>query len=128
MHVMIFNNTWNSQPRYPYKNAFFLPSPSPLILQHGLGEISHGLSYTQITQNFLSTTQDRIELVISGKVLNNLTHTSLRQATAAKDVDRLVSDLVRGTGGAHFEQGNRTAEMLGLLFVRHVAHLISDAL
>lgn len=56
------------------------------------------------------------------------THASLCQSTASPDLDGFVGDFVCGAGGAHLEETDRSGKMLGLLLVRHVAHLVCDCL
>lgn len=94
-----------------------------MILQHRLGEVSDSLSDAEISQDLLSSAQNSIKLVCAVEDLDVLAHSRLRQGTSSPNLDRLVGDFVSGAGRAHLEETNRTSKVLGLLGVRHVAHL-----
>ena len=79
-------------------------------LQHTLREIFIRLPNTQISQNLLRTTQNRIELVRAVEHFHHTTHTRLREATTTEDVDRLVGDLVCGAGSVGLEEADGTTE------------------
>ncbi|KAL6415374.1 cellular nucleic acid-binding protein [Ilyonectria robusta] len=98
------------------------------ILQHGLGEIPHSLSYAEVTEYFLGTAKDGIELIRPMEHFDELAHAGLGETAATPDLDRLIGNLVSRTGSAHLQQPNRTREVLGLLLVGHVAHLIGNGL
>lgn len=87
---------------------------------------SHGLPHTQISQNLLCTTKNCIELVRPVEHLNDSTHSSLRQTSAAENTNRLIRNLVSSSGTEYLQQTDWTAQMLALLIVRHVAHLVCD--
>ena len=94
-------------------------------LEDSLGHVLHGLPDTKITKDLLGTTKDGIKLVAAVEVLDDAAHAGLGQATATPDLDGLVGDLVRGARAGHLEQGDGTAEVLGLLGVGHVVHLVA---
>lgn len=86
------------------------------------------MPYTQVTEHLLGATEDGVELVRAVEHFNDAAHAGLGEAAAAKDLDRLVGDLVGGARGGHFEQADGAAEVARLLLVRHVAHLVRDGL
>ena len=98
------------------------------LLEHSLGHALHGLPDTEIAENLLGTAENGVELVAAVEVLDDAAHAGLGEAAAAPDLDGLVGDLVGGARAAHLEQGDGAAQVLGLLRVRHVAHLVGDGL
>lgn len=100
-------------------------SSCPTLLQDSLGHKLHGLPDTEIAKDLLGTTENGIELVAAVKVLNDATHAGLGQTTTTPDLHGLVGDLVGGARARHLEQGDGTAEVLGLFRVGHVVHLVA---
>jgi hypothetical protein len=101
--------------------------PSPIYnLQHAPGKALHRLSDAQIGQNLLGSSQNGVKLVGPMKLLHDLAHARLGQAPAAKDIDRLVRNLVCRARREGFQESNRPAQVLSLLSVRHHAHLMRN--
>lgn len=86
------------------------------------------MSHNWYRRNKKQTYQDGIKLVGPVKVLDDVTHSGLGKTPSAPNLYRLVGDLMRHAGGAHLKQANRATKVLGLLRVRHVAHLVCDRL
>lgn len=59
---------------------------------------------------------------------NNSAHTGLSNPSSTKDVRGIVRDLMSTPCGEGLEKADRTTEVLGLILVRHMAHLIGDLL
>ena len=98
------------------------------VLQHSLWHKLHGLPDTHVGQHFFGAAEDRVELVRPVEHFDFAAHSRLRQTAAAEDVDGVVCDLVGGPCRERLQQADRSAEVLALLRVAHVAHLVGYAL
>jgi hypothetical protein len=97
-------------------------------LQPGLGKVAHGLSYTEVSEDVLSSAKDGVEAVRPVEHFDVLAHAGLRQTATAPDLDGVVGNVLGGARTAELEQANRASQVLGLLLVGHVTHLIGDGL
>jgi hypothetical protein len=72
---------------------------------------------TQITQNLLSSTQDRIKLLSSLELLYKFTHSRFGQRPSTKDLNSFIGYLSGETRRLHLEESNLTGKVTGLFFV-----------
>ena len=62
------------------------------------------------------------------ELLNESSHTRLRDATSSEDIDGIVGNVVGAARGIRFEQGDRPSEEFRLLCIGHLVHLKGDRL
>mmetsp|Transcript_90553 Transcript_90553/g.234809 ORF Transcript_90553/g.234809 Transcript_90553/m.234809 type:complete len:270 (-) Transcript_90553:764-1573(-) len=85
----------------------------------------HLLSDGQICHDFLAASQDGRVLVCLLEALHTRAHACPGDASATEHLHRLVSDQSTSPSGLILQQGDGPTELLGLLFVRHLVHLVS---
>lgn len=61
-------------------------------------------------------------------MFNHSTHSGPCDCSSTKDLRGIGGGLLRAAGEVHLQEGNLTREIGRLLFVVHVAHLVSDIL
>jgi hypothetical protein len=83
-----------------------------------LGHLPHSLSNTEIAQDVLGTTEQRIEGDGAMVVLDEATHTRSSDTTPTEDLDRIGGSELSRAGGVHLQEGNLARELTGHLFIR----------
>ena len=75
-----------------------------------LGHFLESLADTQISQHIFSTSKHSIEWNCAMVVLNEATHSTLRDTAPTEDLHSISRGLLSGDGRVAFEQGNGTGE------------------
>jgi hypothetical protein len=86
------------------------------------------LAHAQVSHDLLESPQDGAELSRPLHAFDNLAHAGASDGTTAKDLARLVHDVLGVTCGLQLEQPNGPYQILHLLLVGNVVHLVRDVL
>lgn len=92
------------------------------------GVVPESLPDTEVGENLLRSSKDRVKLGGPRKELDEGAHARLGKTATAKEIDRLVGHVVGHACGPALKEGNLTGEMRGLLVVGHLVHLVRDVL
>ena len=79
----------------------------PSVLWH----LPHSLSNTEIAQDVLSTTEQRIEGNGAVVVFDEATHTRSSDTTPTEDLDRVGGSELSCAGGVHLQEGDLACEL-----------------
>lgn len=82
-----------------------------------LWHLPHSLSNTEIAQDILSTTEQRIKGDGAMVMLDEATHTCSSDTTPTEDLDRVSGSELSCAGGMHLQEGNLACELAGHLSI-----------
>jgi len=89
-------------------------------------KLSHNLFDSKISHDFLTSSINTGKFESLLESLDIHSHPTPSNSSASENLTGLITDKTGSSGGLQLQQGNRSSEILVLLFVVHLGHLVCN--